>query len=650
MRRRGSRGRVHRVMEKPLNALLVEDSETDAELLLLEIARGGYEVVHERVETEADMRRALAEGTWDIVLSDYSLPQFNALAAIEVLRQSGLDIPIIIVSGTIGEDIAVPALKAGAYDFMPKDRLSRLLPAIQRELRECQVRRRERESEQTRRAAEARFRVIMETATDGVVAIDQRGFIEYVNPAAAKMFGYTSQELAGKALQLLIPERFRETPAGDFSQFLESSMLGRTVEVAGRRRDGSEFPIDLSLASWSSDGQVHFAGIMRDVTERKNVDAQLAVADRMIAVGTLSAGVGHEINNPLAAIIGNLDLALRDLDDLLENRTENTEDLGRVREELVDARDAADRVRRIVRDLRVFSRGEDEQPGPVDVERVLESTLRMAHNEIRHRAKLTKQYGGVPPVAASEARLGQVFLNLIMNAAQALREDGGDGNEIKITTHVESGNVVIEIADTGTGIAPDVMKRLFTPFVTTKPVGVGTGLGLSICHRIVTGFGGTIRVESELGKGTAFHIFLPLAEQPLPATNQLAPPSSTARRRGRVLVIDDEPLVARVVTRALKDAHEVIGLERATEAVDLLRSGQRFDVILCDLMMPQMSGVDFYHEIAQQAPDQARVVVFLTGGAFTPRARRFLDEVPNRRLEKPFGPEQLRSLVNSAVK
>jgi CheY-like chemotaxis protein len=237
-----------------------------------------------------------------------------------------------------------------------------------------------------------------------------------------------------------------------------------------------------------------------------------------------------------------------------------------------------------------------------------------------------------------------------MNATQALREDRGDENEIKITTRVDGGNVVIEIADTGTGIAPDVMKRLFTPFVTTKPVGVGTGLGLSICHRIVTGFGGAIRVESEVGKGTAFHISLPVAEQPLPATNQLAPPSSTARRRGRVLVIDDEPLVARVVTRALKDAHEVIGLERATDAVELLRSGQRFDVILCDLMMPQMSGVDFYHEISQQAPDQAKVVVFLTGGAFTPRARRFLDEVPNRRLEKPFGPEQLRSLVNSAVK
>jgi CheY-like chemotaxis protein/anti-sigma regulatory factor (Ser/Thr protein kinase) len=303
-----------------------------------------------------------------------------------------------------------------------------------------------------------------------------------------------------------------------------------------------------------------------------------------------------------------------------------------------------------VRDLRVFSRGEDEQPGPVDVEHVMESTLRMAWNEIRHRARLVKHYARVPPVEASEARLGQVFLNLIMNAAQAMTEDLASTNEIRISTSVQGQRVQVEVSDTGSGIDPDVMKRLFTPFVTTKPVGVGTGLGLSICHRIVTSFGGEISVESKVGKGTRFRVTLPFAREPLATTTRAAPASSAARRRGRILVVDDEPLVAKVVSRSLAANHEVIGLERSTEALALVRGGERFDVILCDLMMPEMSGIDFYKALYEFAPEQAGVVVFLTGGAFTPRARRFLDEVPNRWLEKPFDPAQLISLVNSSVK
>jgi len=639
-------------MAKRLQALIVEDSEIDAELLLLELRRGGYDVVPRRVETAAEMRASLEEGGWDIVLSDYSLPTFSALAALEVLKSSGLDIPMIIISGTIGEDIAVHALKAGAADFMPKSRLVRLAPAIERELREYQVRRRERDGERERSASEARFRAIMETATEGVVAADQDGCVAYANPAAEKMFGWRSDELVGKSLTDLMPERFQQSPPDGLKEYLTSGvarMVGRTVEVMGRRRDGTEFPIDLSLGTWTLDGKTHFAGIMRDVTERKKVEAQLLVADRMVAVGTLSAGVAHEINNPLAAIIGNVDLAMRDLSDLIDDHGE-LQGLLRIQEELVDARDAADRVRKIVRDLRVFSRGEDEQPGPVDVEHVMESTLRMAWNEIRHRARLVKQYSRVPPVEASEARLGQVFLNLIMNAAQAMTEDRAATNEIRISTAMQGDRVIVEVSDTGSGIPPDVMKRLFTPFVTTKPVGVGTGLGLSICHRIVTSFGGDISVDSKPGVGTRFRIALPFAREPLSTGVRAAPASSSARRRGRILVVDDEPLVAKVVSRSLASDHEVIGLERSAEALALVRGGERFDVILCDLMMPEMSGIDFYRALCEYAPEQASAVVFLTGGAFTPRARRFLDEVPNRWLEKPFDPVQLSSLVNSSVK
>jgi len=639
-------------MPKQLHALLVEDSELDAALLLRELARGGYHVVSRRVETGPDMQSALAEGSWEIVLSDYSMPAFSALLALEVLKASGLDIPLIIISGTIGEDIAVHALKAGASDFMTKARMTRLIPAIERELRECQLRRRQREAERERSAAEARFGAIMETATEGVVATDEAGCVAYANPAAESMFGAGEEGLIGSSLLELMPERFADASSLGLARYLTSAvpeMLGHTVEVIGRRRDGTEFPIDLSVGSWTSNGTLHFAGIMRDVTERKKVEAQLLVADRMVAVGTLSAGVAHEINNPLAAIIGNLDLAMRDLADVLDEHGEGGA-LLRLREELVDARDAADRVRKIVRDLRVFSRGEDEVPGPVDVEHVMESTLRMAWNEIRHRATVIKSYAGVPLVQASQARLGQVFLNLIMNAAQAMLEDRTAINEIRISTRVEGRRVLVEVADTGSGIGPEMMKRLFTPFVTSKPVGVGTGLGLSICHRIVTSFGGDISVDSEAGKGTTFRVALLLASAPSSVATQVAPVHHAPRRRGRILVVDDEPLVAKVVSRSLDTQHEVIGLDRSAEALALVLGGERFDVILCDLMMPEMSGIDFYEELCTHVPEQASVVVFMTGGAFTPRARRFLDEIPNRWLEKPFDPVALSSLVNASVR
>jgi CheY-like chemotaxis protein len=275
----------------------------------------------------------------------------------------------------------------------------------------------------------------------------------------------------------------------------------------------------------------------------------------------------------------------------------------------------------------------------------------MAWNEIRHRARLVKNYGKTPPVQASESRLGQVFLNLVVNAAQAIAEGDAENNEIRISTSVDpGGSVVIEIADTGPGMPPEVLVRLFTPFFTTKPMGVGTGLGLSICHRIVTGFGGSIDVKSEVGKGTAFRIALPPARAEVPEEAPSEPPGMGARRRGRILVVDDEPTLARAIQRTLSAEHDVVALGSAEEALDRIRAGERFDVILCDLMMPQMTGMDLHAELSRVAREQAGQMIFVTGGAFTPRARAFLDETPNQRIEKPFHPLHLRALINDRIR
>jgi len=323
-----------------------------------------------------------------------------------------------------------------------------------------------------------------------------------------------------------------------------------------------------------------------------------------------------------------------------------------VREELHDARESAERIRNIVRDLKIFSRSGEDKTGVVDVQRVMESTLRMAWNEIRHRARLVKSYGKTPLVEASESRLGQVFLNLVVNAAQAIAEGRAENNEIRIVTSTdETGRVIVEIADTGPGMPADVLARLFTPFFTTKPVGVGTGLGLSICRRIVTGLGGSIDVKSKVGKGTVFRVSLPPARPGLSEDERpVALREIAAKRRGRVLVVDDEPMITKVVQRTLAAEHEVVTITSAEEALKRVNAGERFDVILCDLMMPQMTGMDLHAELLRVASDQAKRMVFLTGGAFTARARVFLDETPNQQVEKPFAALHLRMLINDLIR
>jgi CheY-like chemotaxis protein len=280
----------------------------------------------------------------------------------------------------------------------------------------------------------------------------------------------------------------------------------------------------------------------------------------------------------------------------------------------------------------------------------MESSLRMAWNEIRHRAHVVKHYGAVPGVEANQARLGQVFLNLIINAAQALPEGRAEHNEIRVSTRLEGDRVVVEVSDTGAGIPPEIIGRIFEAFFTTKEVGVGTGLGLAICQRIVTDMGGELTVESEVPKGTTFRVRLPVARM---EENEAPPPAlqvTVAARRGRVLVVDDEIFVLRVVERILSQEHDVVLLANAQEALALCASGEKFDLIISDLMMPNMTGMDLHRELLLIVPEQANKMIFLTGGAFTTKARQFLAETPKEHLDKPFDHANLRAIVRRHVR
>ncbi|HEY8926116.1 MAG TPA: ATP-binding protein [Polyangia bacterium] len=485
---------------------------------------------------------------------------------------------------------------------------------------------------------------VLRSAPDLVTYVGADGIVRWTNTTVP---GTPAEAVIGSHwLRFAVAERRSQLEAV-FAQVLS------TGEPASFDGPG---PIGRGAIGWRSrrfgpvwrDGEViGIVIVSRDVTDAKAAEVQLMVSDRMASLGALAAGMAHEINNPLAAAMGNVEVVRESLKELAGTSPPAAE----LVEMLDDVIEATGRIRFVVRDLKMFSRSSESDNSAVDVQRALDSALRMARNETRHRALVEVDYAHTRSVLANESRLGQVFLNLLVNAAQSLPEGNANGNRIRISTYDDDDETVtVRISDTGPGIPPEVQKHIFTPFFTTKPVGIGTGLGLSICHRIVAGFGGEMSFRSAPGKGTDFFVSLPVVEPSGPVEARVARPLPRATRRGRILVIDDDAMVGDSTANMLSREHDVVTVTGAAAALDTLRSGAKFDVILCDLMMPQMTGMDFFTALSSLDPGAMESVVFTTGGAFTPSARAFLKAVRNRFLEKPFDLITLRALVNEMVR
>jgi PAS domain S-box-containing protein len=504
------------------------------------------------------------------------------------------------------------------------------------------------------RRAQASFRTLVELSPE-LVVLHRDGQVVHANPAVARALGLDSAaELSGTSLALLFHVEDQPTVATR----LMSPVAGATHEMFGlrwRRKTGSYRTTEAVAAPIDFDGNEAVLVVARDLTERVEYQHQLLQRDRMAALGTLSAGVAHEINNPLTYLLVNLEHVLRRLraasasDDPIAELAAGTGHaaLTALVQSLQQAGDGANRVRQIVRDLLTFSQGNVEQRGMIDVRGIVESAVQMAWHEIRHRARLVKSLAEVPPVEANEARIGQVFLNLLVNAAQAIPEGHADQHEIRVLTRTnERGDAVVEVSDTGCGIVPEDMPRIFDPFFTTKGER-GTGLGLAISHGTVTALRGDIQVKSVPGRGTTFRVTLPSGK----AWRATAMPSSHDLRilaRPKLLIIDDERLVGDAIARSLSEDNDVEVVTDAHQALSRIREGRHFDVVLCDLMMPVMTGMDFYAEVVRTEPKLAGRIVFMTGGTFTPRARAFVENVANSCLEKPLDMGKLRSLLARA--
>jgi PAS domain S-box-containing protein len=386
-----------------------------------------------------------------------------------------------------------------------------------------------------------------------------------------------------------------------------------------------------SRARQGEDGAI--TGVDQDITHAKETAARVVFSDRMIAIGTLAGGVAHEINNPLAIISANLQLIA------------DGAELSLVGE----AQRALDRIRTIVRGLAAFSRSNDDQRRSVDLARVLELAISLTSNTARHRAKVVSALDAVPWVRADEAKLGQVFINLLVNAMEAIPEGTAASHEIRVCARTDAaGWAIVEVSDTGHGIAADVQARVFDPFFTTKPVGQGTGLGLSICHGIVRSLGGDITFRSTPGAGTTFSVALPPSETPAMYTPRNLPVVKPGLRRGAILIVDDEVLFANSLRRLLAAEHDITIASSGREALALIQANA-YDVVLCDLMMPEMTGPELHAAIAEVSPALTERMIFITGGAFSPASQAFLRSLTIQWFEKPCDIGALRAAVRTLV-
>jgi PAS domain S-box-containing protein len=543
-------------MTGALKVLHIEDSEGDAALVARSLEKAGYELEVKRVDDAQDMSAALAARDWDVVLCDYRLPQFDASSALRILQEAGLDLPFIVVSGAVGEDVAVGLMKSGAHDYVMKDHLARLAPAVEREIREAHTRRAHRQAQEALRESEERFRRFYEISLAGIAIHDGVSLLD-ANEAFGTMFGYAPGEIIGKPpLDFIAPEA-REFVA---ARIAEGS--GEAYDMTGLRKDGSRFPVEFVARKAAHQGRPAWAVVTRDLSERQRTEERLREAQKFESVGLLAAGIAHDFNNILTSVSGSVSLALDSIPEdvqvhaLLRSAIESTQRAaGLTRQLLAYAGKGA-----FVKEAVPVSKVADE---------VVQLLRRSAPPNVELRAEL---HGSVPPVMADPSQIQQVFMNLIQNGVEAIGKE--NRGVVLVRTGLRGDSVSLEVEDNGCGIEDAMQKRVFEPFFTTRFV--GRGLGLAAVQGIVRSLQGTIALESALGKGTRVQVLLPVMQAVIAAH-----PAKVAKA---VLIVHDDAGV-RERMAAILDKRGIAHTSAASalEAFEMLESdGPEVGVVIFD--------------------------------------------------------------------
>ncbi|MBX3261849.1 MAG: response regulator [Labilithrix sp.] len=607
---------------RPLRALLIEDSLDDAELNVIALRRAGYEPTVARVETRAAAEEKLRTGEWDVVLCDYALPTFDAPAALALVRELGLDVPFIVVSGTVGESAAVDVMRAGAHDYVVKGALLRLGPVIERELRNAVSRRERREAEEAVRRSEERHRLLVEHSSDVVMVLDRRGKLRYASPAIEPLLGYRPDELLGHDLRHLVHPDERALAAEELVEALDG-LSPRTVHLKAVHKDGSlrflESIVHHHLDTPAISGTIITT---RDISQRLAVEeerrARLQAELASKTKSSFLANMSHELRTPLNAIIGFSELMEQGMAGPLSARQTTY---------VANVLQAGRHLLNLVNDILDLSKIE---AGKLDLNREW-AALGAIADGVENGTRALAEARGVtlevaipatlPLIYVDPVRLKQILYNLVSNGIKFTPAGGA----VRVVARGDDQAVRLDVEDTGVGIRPEDVPRLFNEFEQLEPTGMaekpeGTGLGLALTQRLVEMHGGTISVKSELGKGSTFTVVLPGVRKP-EATRSSDPPPSGGGSSTRVLVVDDDDDAALLLAGHVRAAGlEALFARTADEALRVAAS-ERPAAITLDLLMPHIDGWATLGCLKQDAATADIPVVIVSVNDDVPRGR-----------------------------
>ncbi|MGG6270326.1 response regulator [Leptolyngbya sp. AN03gr2] len=636
----------------PLRVLVVEDLEDDLLLMMRELRRGGYVPEYARVETAEEMQAALDRQEWDLVIADYTLPEFSAPGALRLLQGQQRDLPFIIVSGTINEETAVSAMKAGAHDYITKGNLARLIPAIERELREAEERQKRHEAEQALRGSERKIReqaALLNIASDAIFVRDFSNQITFWNQGAERLYGWSALEAFEQDICTLLRQpidqdaelRLAVLEQGEWQgECCKFNKLGQEVIVATR----------CTLVRDEAGNPNAILTVDTDITEKKQLEAQFLRAQRLESLGTLASGVAHDFNNlltPILAIAQLLPLKIPDLDESNQQLLQIVED---------NVKRGADLVKQIL----MFARGGEGKRVPLQIRRSISEVVRVIRQTFPKsiEIRILLESNDLWMVSADPTQLHQILMNLCVNARDAMPKGGRlniaaeniviDEAYRRMNPEARPGSfVAITVSDTGTGIPAELIERIFDPFFTTKEVGKGTGLGLSTVLGIVKNHGGFIRVYSEMGRGSEFRIYLPAIAQDIAIP--IEAPAWLEGQNELILIVEDEPAIQQVTKIALESCnYRTLIANDGIEAISLyVEHQQDIDIVLMDMMMPSMDGITAVRTLQKLNPNVR--VIAMSGLATNRQLADTIEGSVKAFLPKPYTTKSLLATLQSVL-
>ena len=634
-------------MALPLRLLMIEDSLEDAELILLHLRTQGLDCTCVRVDSMEAFLAQMKAAAWDLVLSDFSLPDTDGMAVLERVRQLEPDLPFILMSGVLDEGAAVEAMRKGANDFLLKGNLARLVPAIIREMKDSELRRKQRAFEEELRL----LHTAIGQTPDMVVITDPKGLILYGNAAAEGITGYAREEMVGQNPRIFKSDQH---DAAFYQSMWDVLLRGETWKghLVNKRKDGDLWDAEAVISPvFSRQGELqNYLCTARDITLERQLQGFLEQSQRLETIGTLTSGIAHDFNNILMPLMGHAELGLA-----------RAPGDPRIRHDLEVIQTSANRARDLIAQILTFSRKGSGEEVPIDIQNLISESMKLL------RATVPPSIGFEVDLDAhgnfvkiDPTKLHQIVLNLCINAGHAMRGMAGRLTVRLKSLHLpdtacimnislqEGEYLCLEVADTGRGISPEHLDKIFLPFFTTKPPREGTGLGLSVTHGIVSAAKGGMQVNSQPGVGTSFKVFLPISAKRTHVRGAVE--TEAVQGHGHVLLVDDEKSLVDMLESSLSQMGFQVSVFYEPKAAlrAFMEHPSAFQIAVTDHAMPAMSGLQLAQAI--WALDPAFPVILLTGDPDMEKGGEPLRQAGFRaRLAKPMSPRDVAKSIMEAL-